>query len=74
MDVVNNTFKSIKVLFKNPGYIIIGLNESLLFSMLHIFIFLWFPLLKEQNSNTDSTSVFTILMMSLMVGGAGFRV
>ena len=57
-----------------PFIILIGLTESLLFCVLHLFIFIWTPTLRELNSQLDTNEIFTLFMMSLMVGGAGFRV
>ena len=43
------------------------------YAMLHIFIFTWDPTIKSMQSDTQSSYIFTILMMSLMTGGASFR-
>jgi hypothetical protein len=59
---------------KNPFIILIGLTESLIFSCLHVFIFAWTPTLRELKSDVDTSEVFTLFMMSLMLGGAAFRV
>jgi hypothetical protein len=70
MNVKNN----IILLKDKPTYILIGLTESLLFSTLHIFIFIWTPVLRDLNPKVETNDVFTLFMMSLMVGGGLFRV
>jgi MFS family permease len=71
-------FKNIKtslIACKNdPFIILIGLTESMLFAVLHIFIFSWTPTLKELKKDVDTGEVFTLFMISLMVGGSSFRV
>jgi hypothetical protein len=62
-----------KIMVKKPFIFIIGLSESLNLCILHTFIFTWSPTLKEIDSNADVSYVFTLLMMSLMTGGAAFR-
>jgi hypothetical protein len=72
--VLSNLKDSIKVCVKDPFIIVIGLTESLLFATLHIFIFIWTPILREYNNSVDTGEVFTIFMMALMAGGSLFRV
>jgi hypothetical protein len=74
MDVMRNIFDCLKELYKQPFIILIGLTESLLFATLHIFIFSWTPSLRELKSDVDTNEVFTLFMISLMLGGASFRV
>lgn len=73
MDVLSNTLSAFKVLLSNKLVFFIGLTESMLLSVLHIFIFIWSPTIKNLKSDVDFSYVFTILMMSLMTGGAAFR-
>lgn len=54
--------------------ILIGLTESLLFSVLHIFIFIWSPVIKEMKNNADTSEIFILFMLSMMVGGTVFKV
>jgi MFS transporter, MFS domain-containing protein family, molybdate-anion transporter len=74
MDVIKNIRDCLKELYKQPFIILIGLTESLLFATLHIFIFSWTPTLRQLKSDVDTNEVFTMFMISLMVGGASFRV
>lgn len=74
IDVFKNIQESLNVCKRSPFIILIGLTESLLFAVLHIFIFCWTPTLKEMNPEVDTGEVFTLFMISLMVGGASFRV
>ncbi len=60
-------------MMKKPFIFVLGLSESLNLCILHTFIFTWSPTLKEIDSNADVSYVFTLLMMSLMTGGAAFR-
>ncbi len=71
---MKNVKDGIVYLKNKPFTILIGLTESLMFSMLHIFIFVWTPVMKELNPNVNTSEVFTLFMMSLMVGAACFRV
>jgi hypothetical protein len=74
MDALVNVKNGLILLKNKPTYILIGLTESLLFSTLHIFIFIWSPILRELNSKVETNEVFTLFMMSLMAGGAFYRV
>ncbi len=58
----------------NPLFIFIGLSESLILSMLHIFIFSWVPTIKKVKDDPSTSNIFTTLMMAMMVGGGFFRV
>lgn len=44
------------------------------FILLHTFIFSWVPNVKELNANADTSYLFMIMMMSLMAGGAIFKI
>jgi hypothetical protein len=70
----NNIKSSLALIKEKPVYMWIGLTESLLFSILQIFIFIWTPILKQKNPEVETSEVFTLFMMALMVGGAFFRV
>lgn len=74
IDVLTNTTNCIKILYRQPFLIAIGITESLFMSLLHIFIFCWVPTIKEYNSEADTSNIFMSLMLSLMCGGAFFRV
>ncbi len=54
--------------------IILGLTESFLFSILQIFIFVWSPIIKELNSEADTSEIFLLFMLSMMLGGTLFKV
>ncbi len=73
-DVFKNIKESLVVCKNNKFIILIGVTESLLFAVLHIFIFSWNPTLIKMNENLDTGDVFTMFMMALMLGGASFRV
>jgi hypothetical protein len=73
MDALINVKNGLVILKKEPTYVLIGLTESLLFSTLHIFIFIWTPILRDINPKVETNDVFTLFMMSLMLGGAFFR-
>jgi len=73
-DVFMNILKSLKECRKKPFIILIGLTESFMFVTLHIFIFIWTPVLKDLNSEVETSEIFTLFMLSLMLGGATFRV
>jgi hypothetical protein len=74
IDVLDNIKDGLVILKQKPAFILIGLTESLLFSVLHIFIFIWTPTLRDINPKIETNEIFTLFMMSLMVGGACFRV
>lgn len=74
IDVFINIKDSLGVCKRQPFIILIGLTESLLFAVLHIFIFIWTPILREAKESVDTSEVFTLFMMALMVGGSSFRV
>jgi len=54
--------------------IILGLTESFLFSILQIFIFIWSPTLKELKPNAETSEIFLLFMLSMMLGGTVFKV
>jgi MFS family permease len=74
IDVFKNSYEALKELYQKPFLILIGITEALLFGVLHIFIFVWNPTLKELKPDYDPSEVFTIFMIALMVGGSSFRV
>jgi len=54
--------------------ILLGLLESLLFSILQIFIFIWSPVIKEINPLAETSEIFLLFMLCMMVGGTIFKV
>lgn len=54
--------------------IILGFTESFLFSILQIFIFSWSPTIKEIKPDVDTSEIFILFMLSMMVGGTFFKV
>ena len=73
-EVFANVIQSLKACKENPFIILIGLTESLIFVTLHIFIFIWTPILKDINPDAETSDIFTLFMLSLMLGGTSFRV
>lgn len=73
-EVLSNVKQSLIHCKNNPFIILIGLTESFLFVTLHIFIFIWTPVLKDMNPEADTSDIFMLFMLSLMLGGASFRV
>jgi MFS family permease len=73
-DVLANIAESLKVCYSKSFIILIGITESLLFTTLHIFIFMWSPALKELNPEVNNSEIFTLFMIALMLGGALFKV
>jgi hypothetical protein len=73
-EVFANVKESLKACRDNPFIILIGLTESFIFVTLHIFIFIWTPILKDINPDADTSDIFTLFMLSLMLGGTTFRV
>jgi MFS family permease len=74
IDVFRNINESLAQCRRSPFIILIGLTESLLLATLHIFIFMWTPIIREMNPEADTSEIFTLFMMSLMLGGSAFRV
>ena len=70
----SNILSTTSYISSHPIIFLIGLTESLIFSSLHIFGFVWTPTLKELNPSMDNGKVFTMMMMGLMAGGTSFRV
>lgn len=54
--------------------IILGLTESFLFSILQIFIFIWSPTIKELKKDAETSEIFLLFMLSMMLGGTLFKV
>jgi hypothetical protein len=74
IDVLKNFVSSLIVCVKNPFIIIIGITESMLLAILHIFQFSWTPALRELKDDLNTSEVFTIFMIALILGGTSFRV
>jgi len=74
LDVISNIENALAVIRNNKKLIILGLIESFLFSILQIFIFIWSPIIKDLKPDAETSEIFLLFMLSMMLGGTIFKV